>query len=160
MRLIAIAFIALAACAEQAQVPPGPQTEQEKKLYAVGLSVAGNTLGTFKGEFTPEEVAMIAEGFKAGMVEAEPAIEMNEYGQELNDYLQQRFENVQARAQEQHDGQLRWTRHRLRRRSAHAFGRRGAASERDPCAQRGSEVVYDLAPRPDPHSSDTSSHCR
>ena len=58
MRLIAIAFIALAACAEQTQVPFDPQTEEEKKLYAVGLSVAGNTLGTFKAEFTAEEVAM------------------------------------------------------------------------------------------------------
>ncbi len=105
MRLIAIAFIALAACAEQTQVPFDPQTEEEKKLYAVGLSVAGNTLGTFKGEFTAEEVAMIAEGFKAGMVEAEPAIDMNDYAQELNDYLQQRFENVQARAQGQAVGE-------------------------------------------------------
>ena len=101
MRLIAVAFIALAACAEQAQAPPGPETEEERKLYAIGLSVAGNTLASFKGEFTAAEVAMIAEGFKAGMLEGEPAVDMKEYGQALNDYLQQRFQNVQARAQEQ-----------------------------------------------------------
>ena len=96
MRLIAIAFIALVACAEQAQAPPGPETEEERKLYAIGLSVAGNTLGTFKGEFSAEEVAMIAEGFKAGMAEEEPAVDMEEYGPGLNEYLQQRFQNVQA----------------------------------------------------------------
>jgi FKBP-type peptidyl-prolyl cis-trans isomerase FkpA len=105
MRLIAIAFIALVACAEQAQAPPGPETEEERKLYAIGLSVAGNTLGTFKGEFSAEEVAMIAEGFKAGMAEEEPAVDMKEYGPGLNEYLQQRFQNVQARAQEQAVGE-------------------------------------------------------
>ena len=47
MRLLAAAFIALVACADQAQAPPVPETEEEKKLYAIGLSVAGNTLGPF-----------------------------------------------------------------------------------------------------------------
>ena len=43
-------------------LPPIPETEEEKKLYAIGLQVAGNTLATFKGEFSAAEVAMIAEG--------------------------------------------------------------------------------------------------
>lgn len=105
LRLIAAACIALVACAEQAEAPPGPETEDERKLYAVGLSVAGNTLATFKGEFTPAEVAMIAEGFKAGMLAGEPKVDLAEYGEVLNDYLQQRFQNVQARAAEQAVGE-------------------------------------------------------
>ena len=100
MRLIAVACIGLVACADQAQAPPVPETEEDKKLYAIGLSVAGNSLAAFKGEFTPEEVAMITEGFRDGILEGEPKVDASAYGQELNNYLQQRFQNVQEHAKE------------------------------------------------------------
>ena len=70
------------------------ETEEEKQLYAIGLSVAGNTLGTFKGEFNEDEVALIAAGFADGMLETEAKVDMEEYGPKLNAYLQQRFQNV------------------------------------------------------------------
>ena len=101
MRLLAAAFIALAACADQAQAPPVPETEEEKKLYAIGLSVAGDTRGPFKGEFTGEEGAMLAEGFKAGLLEVEAAVDIETYGPVLNAYMQERFKNVQGRAESQ-----------------------------------------------------------
>ena len=105
MCLIIAACLALVACADQAEAPPIPETEEEKKLYAIGLQVAGNTLATFKGEFSAAEVAMIAEGFRAGMSEDEPAVDPKTYTTELNEYLQQRFQNVQTRAKGQAVGE-------------------------------------------------------
>ena len=47
------AVVLVIACgAEQQDIKP--ETEEEKRLYALGLSVAGNTLGTFKGEFSQD----------------------------------------------------------------------------------------------------------
>lgn len=99
MRLIAAACLALVACADRAAAPPIPETEDEKKLYAIGVMVAQNTplVSSFKGEFTPDEVVMIVEGFKDVMLEIEPKVDPKAYGQELNEYLQQRTLAMQQR---------------------------------------------------------------
>jgi len=99
------AVVLVIACgAEQQDLKP--ETEEEKRLYALGLSVAGNTLGTFKGEFSQDEVDLIASGFAAGMLEAEPDVSLEEFGPQLNEYLQKRFENVQKRQAEQSVGEV------------------------------------------------------
>jgi len=99
------AVVLVIACgAEQQDVKP--ETEEEKRLYALGLSVAGNTLGTFKGEFSQDEVDLIASGFAAGMLEADPDVSLEEFGPGLNEYLQKRFENVQKRQAEQSVGEV------------------------------------------------------
>jgi FKBP-type peptidyl-prolyl cis-trans isomerase FkpA len=99
------AVVLVIACgAEQQDLKP--ETEEEKRLYALGLSVAGNTLGTFKGEFSQDEVDLIASGFAAGMLEADPDVSLEEFGPQLNEYLQKRFENVQKRQAEQSVGEV------------------------------------------------------
>ena len=62
--------------------------------------MAGNTLGHFKGEFKPEEVVMIAEGFKAGLLEGEPLVDLDTYGPQLNDYLGERTQAMAAGVKE------------------------------------------------------------
>ncbi len=99
------AVLMIVACgAKQQEVKP--ETEEEKRLYALGLSVAGNTLGTFKGEFSQDEVDLIAAGFAAGMLEADPAVSLEEFAPQLNEYLQKRFENVQKRQAENSVGEV------------------------------------------------------
>ena len=102
LSLFSAALFLVAACGAQQEAQETadvstPETEEEKQLYAIGLSVAGNTLGTFKGEFNEDEVALIAAGFADGMLETEAKVDMEEYGPKLNAYLQQRFQNVQQR---------------------------------------------------------------
>ncbi len=102
LSLFSAALFLVAACGAQQKAQETadvstPETEEEKQLYAIGLSVAGNTLGTFKGEFNEDEVALIAAGFADGMLETEAKVDMEEYGPKLNAYLQQRFQNVQQR---------------------------------------------------------------
>lgn len=104
LSLFSAALALVVACGAQQQETSNaitPETEEEKQLYAIGLSVAGNTLGTFKGEFNADEVDLIAAGFAAGMLEAEAKVDLAEYGPKLNAYLQQRFQNVQQRVAEQ-----------------------------------------------------------
>lgn len=104
LSLLSAALVVVVACgAQQEQAATKivtPETEEEKQLYAIGLSVAGNTLGTFKGEFNADEVDLIAAGFAAGMLEEEPKVDLAEYGPKLNTYLQERFQNVQKRVAE------------------------------------------------------------
>jgi FKBP-type peptidyl-prolyl cis-trans isomerase FkpA len=104
LHLLGVALLLITACGAQQDDAPKlttPETEEEKQLYAIGLSVAGNTLGSFKGEFSDDEIDLIATGFAAALREAEPAISLEEYAAKLNDYMQKRFANVQARMQEQ-----------------------------------------------------------
>jgi len=104
LSIFSAVVLVIACAAEQQDVKP--ETEEEKRLYALGLSVAGNTLGTFKGEFSQDEVDLIASGFAAGMLEADPDVSLEEFGPQLNEYLQKRFENVQKRQAEQSVGEV------------------------------------------------------
>ncbi|MFT5377215.1 MAG: FKBP-type peptidyl-prolyl cis-trans isomerase FkpA [Candidatus Latescibacterota bacterium] len=101
--LFGAALLLVAACGtqqEEAKVVT-PETEEEKQLYAIGLSVAGNTLSPFKGEFSADEVDLIVAGFADALLDAEAKVDIEEYGEKLNTYLQQRFANVQKRMTEQ-----------------------------------------------------------
>ena len=51
-------------------------------------------------------MALIAEGFKAGLLEVEAVGDIETYGPVLNAYMQERFKNVQARAASQAGAQL------------------------------------------------------
>jgi FKBP-type peptidyl-prolyl cis-trans isomerase len=97
MHLLAAGWMGLIACSDPgAKAGVVLETEEQKKLYAIGLAVAGNTIGSFKGEFTAEEVAFIKEGFADALLQGEPKVALETYGPQLNAYLQQR---VAARAE-------------------------------------------------------------
>ncbi|MGY8827428.1 MAG: FKBP-type peptidyl-prolyl cis-trans isomerase [Candidatus Latescibacterota bacterium] len=101
--LFGAALLLVAACGtqqEEAKVVT-PETEEEKQLYAIGLSVAGNTLSPFKGEFSADEVDLIVIGFADALLDADAKVDIDEYGPKLNTYLQERFANVQKRMTEQ-----------------------------------------------------------
>jgi len=101
--LLGAALLLVVACGaqqEEAKVVT-PETEEEKQLYAIGLSVAGNTLSPFKGEFSADEVDLIVAGFADALLDAEAKVDIEEYGPKLNTYLQERFANVQKRMTEQ-----------------------------------------------------------
>ena len=104
LRLLSVALLLITACAAQqddAPKPTTPETAEEKQLYVIGLSVAGNTLGSYKGEFSDDEIDLIAAGFAAALREGEPAVKLEEYASKLNEYMQKRFASVQARLQQQ-----------------------------------------------------------
>ena len=67
------------------------ESEEEKTLYALGVAVAGNTLGSFQGMFSEEEIELIKKGFGDGLTKEAPLVEMSTYGPKLNAYLQQRM---------------------------------------------------------------------
>jgi FKBP-type peptidyl-prolyl cis-trans isomerase FkpA len=87
--LLGTALLLVVACGaqqEQAAKVVTPETEEEKQLYAIGLSVAGNTLSPFKGEFSADEIDLIAAGFADALLDADAKVDIEEY-----------FENVQQR---------------------------------------------------------------
>jgi hypothetical protein len=56
MRLFVVSCIALIACAGQAEAPPkAPETEEEKKLYAIGLRWLGIPSGTSRASLSPKK---------------------------------------------------------------------------------------------------------
>jgi FKBP-type peptidyl-prolyl cis-trans isomerase FkpA len=98
--LLGTALLLVVACGaqqEQAAKVVTPETEEEKQLYAIGLSVASNTLSPFKGEFSADEIDLIAAGFADALLDADAKVDIEEYGPKLNAYLQKRFESVQQR---------------------------------------------------------------
>lgn len=67
---------------------PELRTEEEKTLYAIGVAVAENTVGSFKGQLDADQMAKIVAGFADVLEGAEPRVSMEEYGPRLNAYLQ------------------------------------------------------------------------
>jgi FKBP-type peptidyl-prolyl cis-trans isomerase FkpA len=56
----------------------GVETEEQKNLYALGLSLA-ERLGPFKGQLTPEELEPVKRGLLDVAREQEPAVALGEY---------------------------------------------------------------------------------
>lgn len=72
----------------QTSQAPALETEDDKTLYAIGVAVAGNTLGAFQGQFDQRQVDLIIAGFRDAVQGNEPQVAMEQYGPELNQYLQ------------------------------------------------------------------------
>jgi len=96
-RLLAVAWvsIALLGCGGEegadVQLQVKVETEDEKTFYALGMAVASNTLGQFKGLLSGSEVKMVTDGVGDALTEgAEPKIEMAVYGPKISPLLQQR----------------------------------------------------------------------
>ena len=96
-RLLAVAWasFALLGCGSEdgadVQLQVKVESEDEKTFYALGMAVAGNTLGQFKGLLSGSEVGMVIEGVGDALTEgAEPKVEMGVYGPKISPLLQQR----------------------------------------------------------------------
>lgn len=65
---------------------PELKTEEQKTVYAIGLSIAQN-LGTFS--LTPAEAELVSAGLRDGLNNA-PKVELGTYGPKLKEFSQQR----------------------------------------------------------------------
>src|SRR5512140_891019 len=58
-----------------------PQTEDQKTLYALGLSI-GRSIGGFS--LTPDELEYVKAGITASVTGAKPAVEIEQYGPKIS----------------------------------------------------------------------------
>ena len=87
--LLLLGGVALSACQPAAPAPSpsptpaaGPQTEEEKTLYAIGLVMAQNVKPF---NLTPAEVQTVAKGLADGVSGATPAVDLQVYGPKIQD---------------------------------------------------------------------------
>ncbi|MGI9264835.1 MAG: FKBP-type peptidyl-prolyl cis-trans isomerase [Gammaproteobacteria bacterium] len=71
----------------QSSADKGPQTEEEKTLYAIGMMMAAN-MADFN--LSEEEAAMISAGLKDGVSGAEPKVDVVAYGPKVQAFVEQR----------------------------------------------------------------------
>lgn len=64
-----------------------PQTEEQKTLYALGLSI-GRNIAVF--DLTPEDLKYVNAGIQAQVSKAEPAVKLEEYGPKLQELARSR----------------------------------------------------------------------
>jgi len=64
-----------------------PQTEEQKTLYAIGLSV-GRTLGAFS--LTPAELEMVKQGMTDAVTGKKPSVDLNEYNNKIQEMARAR----------------------------------------------------------------------
>jgi FKBP-type peptidyl-prolyl cis-trans isomerase len=86
IRYLPLAALALAACsAPDSSTPPpvaaeqsaGPQTDEQKTIYALGVAISSN-IGQFN--LTADEVALVADGLRDGVLGNTPKVDMQTYG--------------------------------------------------------------------------------
>lgn len=70
---------------------PKMSPEDEKIMYAVGLALAESTLSNLRGQFTAEEINLIAKGFKDAILNKERVVSLQEYSPKLKDALDPRL---------------------------------------------------------------------
>ena len=75
--------------AQTASAPP-LQTDDDKMLYTAGVVVAANTLGSWKGELSEQEVDVILCGFCDGILGNDRRIDVDQFGRKLNEYMKKR----------------------------------------------------------------------
>lgn len=92
-------MLVLAACQPQGQKQEGgtapagaaaannPQTEEQKTLYALGLSI-GRSIGVF--DMSPEELEYVKAGLTAQVKGEKPAVELDTYGPKLQELARDR----------------------------------------------------------------------
>lgn len=80
----------------QESQPSGPETEDEKLLYALGLALAQN-VGQL--DLSPEELVFVQSGFADAMLGRDTSVELAEYGPKLQAFAQQRMAQQAEREQ-------------------------------------------------------------
>jgi FKBP-type peptidyl-prolyl cis-trans isomerase len=85
--LLILTLLALTPVVVAAEGGGGPETDQEKTLYALGLALAQRleNLG-----LTPEEVDQIQEGFADGALGREPKVDLETWGPLINEMVKER----------------------------------------------------------------------
>lgn len=78
--------LSLLAAAPAAAAGPELKSEEQKTVYAIGLSIA-QSLGVFA--FTPAEIDLVSEGLRDGLINR-PKIDLKEYTPRVNQLAQQR----------------------------------------------------------------------
>jgi FKBP-type peptidyl-prolyl cis-trans isomerase len=84
----------------QSSADKGPQTEQEKTLYAIGMMMTAN-MADFN--LSEEEAAMISAGLEDGVSGAEPKVDVEAYGQKVQEFVTERA-TASAAAEKQKSG--------------------------------------------------------
>jgi FKBP-type peptidyl-prolyl cis-trans isomerase FkpA len=72
---------ALAGCNRLSGSSPTPKTEDQKKLYAIGL-VLGRNVGVFN--LTADELPYVEAGLRDAVLKQKPAVELEQYGPKIN----------------------------------------------------------------------------
>ena len=86
--LAGIALFALLGCGNK---EPTVETEDQKIMYAVGLTLAESGISTLKGQLTAEELDLIGKGFKDAMLNKERVVSLQEYGAKMSEALNARM---------------------------------------------------------------------
>ena len=77
----------LAGCNRLSGSSASPKTEEQKKLYAIGL-VLGRNVGVFN--LTPEELPYVEAGLRDAVLKKKPAVELDTYGPKINAMARER----------------------------------------------------------------------
>jgi FKBP-type peptidyl-prolyl cis-trans isomerase len=91
---LAIASLALGACTPQEASAPaataqtaGPQTDEQKTIYAIGVAISGN-LSQFN--LTADEVAFLTEGLRDGVLKNPLKADLATYGPRIQQLVEER----------------------------------------------------------------------
>ena len=100
--LVMTAMLVAAGCDKSAGKAGGaaaatPTTEEQKALYALGLSM-GRQVAVF--ELTPEELAYVEAGLEAQVKGTTPVVEMQEWGPKIGEVARKRMEARAAKEKE------------------------------------------------------------
>jgi FKBP-type peptidyl-prolyl cis-trans isomerase FkpA len=94
--MLAAALLGLAGMQAQAQAPQAQsqvqlKTEDEKTVYALGLSI-GRSIKVF--DLSPAELELVKKGMTDSLTNAKPAVELETYGPKLQELAKGRNEKV------------------------------------------------------------------
>ena len=99
---VALMVGCLGACGA-APKPAEPKTEDEKTLYALGLSL-GNNIASFK--LTGPELEMVKQGISDAATGGSPKVDLNTYGPKIREMYQARMTAAAGAAKEKGKGYL------------------------------------------------------
>jgi FKBP-type peptidyl-prolyl cis-trans isomerase FkpA len=99
---VALMVGCLGACGA-APKPAEPKTEDEKTLYALGLSL-GNNIASFK--LTGPELEMVKQGIADAATGGSPKVDLNTYGPKIREMYQARMTAAAGAAKEKGKGYL------------------------------------------------------
>ncbi len=93
MRIVAVLVAACALVAPSVAAEPTLQTDDEKTLYAIGMSLARN-LATFG--LTKEELAVVAAGMEGELFASEKPVDIEVYGPKIQPFAETRAKTAAA----------------------------------------------------------------